>query len=233
MKKRNALILIAAVLICIAIVLIIVLSGDDETPPAAAASFDPSITVTDNSALGLTLLSLDTIAGVYVEDGSDTPSDGIFTAVFRNDAGSTLQLANIVLTINGTEYHFQVSTLPAGESVRAMESGKQTAPESFESCVMSTENIAWFDSEPSLCESTFEIEQRDNALIVTNISDETVTAPIYLYYKNYDGEMYIGGITYSVSVQEDLAPGESVALPAGHFYTQSSKLMFVYAPYDT
>lgn len=229
-NKKTIAIVTAALLLCAAIVLIIVLNGGEEE--AVNLPFDPAITVTEESAMGLKLLSLDSIAGVYLEDGSDTPTENIFTATFRNEGGSTLRLAGIILNINGTEYRFEVTTIPAGATVRAMETGKQAMPQSIESCVMSTEYISWFENEPSLCESTFEIEQRDNTLIVTNISDSDATGPVYIYYKNFDGEMFIGGITYQVSIPDGLSSGESVALPAGHFYTSASKLMFVYAPYD-
>ena len=52
----------------------------------------------------------------------------------------------------------------------------------------------------------------------------------FLFYKNYDGEIYIGGITYMTAVKKALAPGESVAVVAGHFIPDSSKLMYVYVP---
>lgn len=226
MKKKNICIIAAVLLVALAVVLYFVLRDDGE----AATTFDPSMTVVEDSARGLKLISLDTIAGAYVEDGSDAVSENIFTALFQNAGGSTLQLANAVITINGTEYRFDITTLPPGAQVRVMEKDKKQMPETFESCTMSAENIIWFESEPSLCEDRFEIIERSGGLVVTNISDETVSAPIYLFYKNYDGEIYIGGITYMTTVEKSLAPGESVAVVAGHFIPGSSKLMYVYVP---
>lgn len=227
MMKKKTLIIIALLVVLLAAVLYIVLSKDGD---GAAKSFDPSAVVVDDSARGLTLTSLDSIAGVFVEDGSDTVSDGIFAAEFTNAGGSTLQLANVTVSINGEEYHFDITTLPPGASVRAMEIDKKPIPESFENCTVSAENIIWFDDEPTLCEDRLEIAERSGGLVVTNISDETIDGPIYLFYKNFDGELYIGGITYTVSVRQPLSPGESIALPAGHFEPNASKLMYAYVP---
>ena len=152
---------------------------------------------------------------------------GIFAATFRNDSDSDLQYAKLVLTVGEEDYIFELSTVPAGATVRAMEMNKKAFVSSKGEVTLKQENIAWFDEAPSMYSNMLKIIQRNNAIIIENISGQTIAAPIYVYYKNYTDGMYIGGITYRAGTQESLAPGKSVALSAKHFDPDASRLMFV------
>lgn len=229
MKKKK--LIIAAVLVLIVVVAaVLIFTQKDETAPNPDAVNVEDIQI-DASAAGLSVVSMENISGMYVEDGSDEVTSGIFAVTFRNDSDSDLQYAKLVLTVGKEDYTFEISTLPAGETVRAMEINKKAFASSDGDVTLTQENVAWFDEAPSMYENIFKITQRSNAIIVENISDKTVTAPIYVYYKNYTDGVYIGGITYRAGTQEDLAPGKSVALSAKHFDPDSSRLMFVtYVP---
>lgn len=227
-SKKWLLIILAVVVIAAAAVVLIVCSssgGSGAVPPEGGPVPSEAVSI-DASAGGLTLVSVDPIAGIYVEDGSDEPLSDIFTATFRNDGGKTLQYARLTLGIGDKQYTFEISTLPAGESVRAMERERSQFPEIGGELTLSAESIAWFDSEPSLCESSISITPRAGALVIENVSGEALAAPIYVYYKNYVDGVYVGGITYRVGTQAELAPGEAVALNAGHFDPDASRLMF-------
>ena len=229
MKKKR--LIIAAVLVlvaAVAAVLILTNKNDSETKPEAVNVDDIKV---DASAGGISVVALDNISGMYVEDGSDEVMSGIFAVTFRNDSGSDLQYAKLVLTVGDEDYTFEISTLPAGATVRAMEANKKAFVAAKGDVTLTQESVAWFNDPPSMHEDVFKIIKRDGAIIVENISDKTVAAPIYVYYKNYvDGE-YVGGITYRAGTQEELAPGKAVALNASHFDPDASRLMFVtYVP---
>ena len=229
MKKKR--LIIAAVLVlvaAVAAVLILTNKNDSETKPEAVNVDDIKV---DASAGGISVVALDNISGMYVEDGSDEVMSGIFAVTFRNDSGSDLQYAKLVLTVGDEDYTFEISTLPAGATVRAMEANKEAFVAAKGDVTLTQESVAWFNESPSMHEDVFKIIERDGATIVENISDKTVAAPIYVYYKNYvDGE-YVGGITYRAGTQEELAPGKAVALNASHFDPDASRLMFVtYVP---
>lgn len=229
MKKKR--LIIAAVLVlvaAVAAVLILTNKNDSETKPEAVNVDDIKV---DASAGGISVVALDNISGMYVEDGSDEVMSGIFAVTFRNDSGSDLQYAKLVLTVGDEDYTFEISTLPAGATVRAMEANKKAFVAAKGDVTLTQESVAWFNDPPSMHEDVFKIIERDGAIIVENISDKTVAAPIYVYYKNYvDGE-YVGGITYRAGTQEELAPGKAVALNASHFDPDASRLMFVtYVP---
>ena len=96
MKKKR--LIIAAVLVlvaAVAAVLILTNKNDSETKPEAVNVDDIKV---DASAGGISVVALDNISGMYVEDGSDEVMSGIFAVTFRNDSGSDLQYAKLVLT---------------------------------------------------------------------------------------------------------------------------------------
>lgn len=225
MKKKR--LIIAAVLVlaaAVAAVLILTKNKSSENGPEAVNVDQIKV---DASAGGISVISLDNIAGQYVEDGSDEVISDIFAVTFRNDSDRDLQYAKLILTVGQADYTFEISTLPAGETVRAMEVNKKPFVAAKGDVTLKQENIAWFNEPPSMYEDVFKITKRNGAIIVENISDETVTAPIYVYYKNYTDGEYIGGITYRAGTQDSIAPGKAVALNAKHFDPDASRLMFV------
>lgn len=205
-------------------------SPDETLPPVPGKISEDNIDA-DVSVGGIAVESIDTITGMYVEDGSFEVIDGIFTVTFKNNSDRTLQYAKLILTMGEEDYTFELTTIPAGASVRAMEMNKKPYVPSKGEITLNQDNIVWFDAEPSMCETQVEITPTNNGIVVKNISGETISAPLHVYYKNYADEVYIGGITYRAGTQKDLAPGEAVALSAKHFDPEASKLMFVtYAP---
>lgn len=224
---KNKKLIIAAVLViaaAVVAVLIFTRGNSNDTDPKSVEVDDIQV---DAAVAGLSVESMDNIAGLYVEDGSDEALSSIFTVTFRNDSDKDLQYAKLLLTVGKEEYVFEISTLPAGESVRAMEMNRKAFTGASGDVTLTQENIAWFGEAPSMHTELFKITQRNNALILENISGQTITAPIYVYYKNYSDNVYIGGITYRAGTQEELAPGKSVVLSAKHFDGDASRLMFV------
>lgn len=226
MKKKQFVIIIALVCIAIAAVVLILTreNNDKNEIPRELEISDVSI---DASANGIAVVAARNIAGLYVEDGSDEVLDNIFAVDFCNDADVDLQLAEIVLTIDGEEYNFKITTLPQGETVRAMEMNRKPMPASYKNCEMRCDHTAWFNESPSVHQDALDIVEQEGGLVIKNVSSTTINAPIYVFYKNYIDETYIGGITYRTTVAENLPAGEATAVGAGHFVPGSSKIMFV------
>lgn len=236
--KRQIIYALIMLIAAVAIVLIIANVGGTKNGVPAEYS-DQIITErisngevkTDASVSGLTAVSVDTISGIYVEDGSDEVLDNILTLTISNDSDTMLQYAKLILSIGDEEYLFEISSIPAGETVRAMEMNRKPLTSAEGDIVLNQEYIAWTYDNLTMCESVLNVVQRENAIIVENISGETVNAPLYVYYKNYVDGIYIGGITYRAGTMENIEPGETVVLSAKHFDPEVSQLLFVtYVP---
>ena len=207
----------------LSLVLLLGACGRDENAAGSEGEVLPSL------GDGLALRSMDSYAGIFVEDGSDDTVDGVCAITVENTGEKTVQYAHITLTRGEDAWQFDLSTLPPGESAQLLEQDRQSMPEETDGMTASVTNFAVFDSEPSLCEEVFDIKTQDNAITVTNHSDQDVTGPVYVYYKAANGKLYMGGITYRVKFS-GLAAGESATGYAGHF-AKDSRLMFVtYVP---
>lgn len=198
-------------------------SGDG-APDGAQATPEGETLLALGEELSLTAVSR--YAGAFVEDGSDDIVSDVMAITVRNDGEKTVQYAQITLTLDGTDYAFEVSTLPAGASAQLLELGRQTMPDSTDGLTGQVTLCALFDAEPSLCGDMFRIETQDTAITVTNISGSDIAGPIYVYYKIAYDTLYMGGITYRVTVN-GLKADESATCYAGHFAQAYSKLMFV------
>ena len=175
---------------------------------------------------GLELVRITRYAGSFVEDGSDETVSDVCAITVRNAAGKTVQLAHVVLTLDGENFDFELTTLPAGASVQLLELSRKPMPESFSAIAVSATSYAAFDEEPSMYENLFKIETQNTAITVTNISEHDVSGQIYIYYKSAYDDLYMGGITYRVGVS-GLAAGSSATCYAGHYSVDYSKLMFI------
>ena len=125
---------------------------------------------------------------------------------------------------------FALSSLPVNEVVVVQEQAHQscTADGDWQSFA---EYLIWFEEEPSLCEDVFSLDTAANSISLQNISDTDVTGPISVYYKNWDGENLVGGITYRVTLHNGLPAGECDNSYASHYLPEGSRLMFIdYVP---
>lgn len=234
MKHKKLIITVAMAVLAIAAVIAIVVISNGNSKNDVSPEVEKSVcediagkVEVDASVNGISVCGAQNISGIFVEDGSDEVMDKIFTVDFSNDSDYYLQYAEIVLVIDGEEYNFDISTLPASGVLRAMEKNKKPLPAKCESCEMRCINISWFPDEPEMHSDELEITEQDGGIIVKNISGRTINAPIYVYYKNYIDNCYVGGITYRASVKEALQAGQAAAISSAHFAPTSSQIMFV------
>ena len=178
---------------------------------------------------GLQLVSTGRYAGLFVEDGSDKTVSDVFCIRVKNTGSSDVQYAHITLTRGSECYEFDISTLPAGQTLQALELGAQTMPEKPEELTVTVTAYAAFAEPLSMHDDLFTVTTSDNTITVTNNSG-AAAAQVYVYYKNVSGDMLLGGITYRAGVK-DLAAGESQSSYTSHFHEGASALLFVtYVP---
>ena len=99
-----------------------------------------------------------------------------------------------------------------------------TAPK-FEE--VQTSAVALFEEHPGTCEDKLEIQCLNGVINVTNISGEDITEDVLIYYKNYVGGIYYGGITYRIRITGGLKADEIRQGTATHFNPDNSTVVFV------
>ena len=173
------------------------------------------------------LTALASADGTFPEDASDEPIAGVLAASFTNRSERTVEYLTAVVTIDGEEYRFAVSTIPPGATVRAFESEKRTAPEAVSTLKAEKEYLLFFEEEPTRYPDEIRTEIKNGTITVTNISGEAIDEDIVIYYKSVYGDSYLGGITYRLRAEGGLAPGASYDGYAPHALTGRTEVLFV------
>ena len=199
------------------------------TPEASEAPTEtpePAVSLPFEVYEGLVLTDLGNYTGMYMEDGSNEIVSGVMMLILRNDSGADLQLARLALAYTGTVCEFELTNLPAGQSVVLLEKSRQAVPEG-DIIAAAAENVVFFSEPMSIHEDIFEISGLDGMLNIKNISDTDIAGDIYIYYKNSSSDLLYGGITYRTRVEGGLAAGEIKQLVAAHYSEGASTITSV------
>lgn len=204
-------------------------TGSESSSETATAA--PAITIDEQISFdlgdNLEITDLGRYSGKFLEDGSDELVTDILMIIVRNNGASTLQYAELKLETTAHTAEFTLTTLRPGESVLLLELGKQTYT-AGETCVSAaTNNVVFFQTEPTLCEDILEIETLNGAFNVTNISGKALTGDIFVYYKNCSDDLYYGGITYRARIEGGLGVNEIRQVVSSHYSANGSEIMFV------
>ena len=204
-----------------------------QAPPASetvttapTATPTASIPSTIDLGQGLTVTKMISAAGVFPEDGKNSVLSDMFCITVHNGSDKTLQAAQIKLTVNGEDYYFTCTTLPAGASLYAYETNRKPAPRTVESIRSECLFAHFFSVEPTNRESELKITPADKGFTVQNLTGEDVDREIYLYYKTIQNGVYMGGITYRVKLS-GLKAGEEATVYADHATEKYTQVMFV------
>ena len=155
----------------------------------------------------LRVLAFEHFDGTYPEDGSCDPVKNVAAVILENTGSTTLQNGAVRLMQGKQILVFSFTMLPAGERILVMEkSRKSFSSDPVTSC--------WGWSLNHTVDRNFQVEEYGRSgFIVTNLSANNSNATIC--FKAYDTvrQMYIGGYTYRLTVQ-NLKPGIAKVLPA-------------------
>ena len=173
----------------------------------------------------LTIERIGQYSGEFVEDGSSEPSANVLSLVVRNDSNAFVEYADITFTVNDSEQaSFEISGVPANKYVLVMEKGKREF-NSEDTLVYETQLYAE-RGDVSLKDDMIKVSTADGELTAENISKTPLEA-VYIRYKTKIlPECYLGGITYSCTIEE-LADGEEKSAKTGHFSDKFSEIVMV------
>jgi hypothetical protein len=201
-----------------------------ETAPDSTGEQALSPEVTESSVIelsdGLVVHYISSYAGIYMEDGSGDVVTDVMMLVLENTSDEDLQLARIGIEYSDFTAEFEVTNLPAGEKMVALEKNRHPKPEE-EYQVIQAKNVVFFPETMSLQEERIRITGANGSLEVENISGEDITGDIWIYYKHSASDLLYGGITYRVSVKGGLAAGEKIRVIAGHYMVDSCRILQV------
>lgn len=175
---------------------------------------------------GLEITAVGAYTGAYVEDGSNEVVSDVLMITVKNGGEDFIQYGEICLETAEGEAKFSLSTLLPGETAVLLEQSRMTHQGAAVSSAR-TENVALFSEKPTLCEDKLEIGVLDGAINVTNISGAPIEGDVVIYYKNYSGGLYYGGITYRVRLEGGMEAGEIRQLMTEHFSAAGSRVVFV------
>ena len=129
--------------------------------------------------------------------------------------------------LGGEEAVFDVSTLIAGSSAMVLETNALAWKSGVEQMSFTAENLAYFQYERTIFPEVFSLSVTDQTLRLENISENDVSGDVYVYYKNMEEDVFIGGITYRVKFSGGIRAGEALAEQASHYQSDKSKILFI------
>ena len=97
----------------------------------------------DESTEEIEVVSIQNIAGIFVEDGSDEVLDSVMSMTIKNNGDKMLQLAELTVHSDDADYSFKATSIPAGGEVRLMELNRAVMPGDIGNCSLTVEQVAW------------------------------------------------------------------------------------------
>jgi len=222
-----------ALLLAVSILLSLSACGKDKKPDPTTEPEQPTTQIQlpeDNNQtafLGnnLYITDIGKYTGVYMEDGTDELVTNILMVVLKNEGDAALQLARINLEYSDFTANFEVTNLPAGESVVLLEKNRHEYV-SDHYLRATAENIVFFQEPMSLQADKVKITVAKGSIEVENLTDD-VMGELYIYYKNSASDLLYGGITYRARVDAGLKPGRKTTVMTNHYNPKTCTILNV------
>ena len=172
---------------------------------------------------GLVLEKLAPYEGIFLEDGTGRKVSRIAMLQVKNGGSLPVEYCELRISFSGEELCFTLSALPAGATVLVQEKAGKALPDSPPTGVVAT--VIPRDR-MSLSEDRVKVKDNgDNSLTVTNLTGEALT-DLRIFYKYYKEGVYLGGIAFSLRINE-LPAGKSVTLKPAHFASGECRVVMV------
>jgi hypothetical protein len=175
---------------------------------------------------GLELVSVGKFAGIYMEDGSNQIVSNTLMIKLANNSQKDLQFGKIVLEYPKFTAEFEATNIPAGRTVVLLEKNRREFVDERYN-VATAQNLVFFSKNMTKAEDRIEISGRDGVLNVKNISAQSITGDIYVYYKYVAGDQLYGGVTYRAKISGGLDAGAMQQIMASHYDMDGSVILSV------
>lgn len=180
-----------------------------------------------NLGNNLEIVDIGPYTGPFVEDGTDEEVTDVLMIVIRNNGKETLKHADLSMKYGDEKAKFEISTLLPDSEMIVLEKNRVAYSAEAKISKLELKNREFFEEKLNLYDDDFQIIQSDGEFEVENVSGIAAEGPVTIYFKNLSGNRYLGGITYSVVVEDGIAPTEIVQVAAEHFTLDNSELMYI------
>ena len=222
----------AAITLAVSLILLVLVYFDVlpivKDKPSESFLSDAQILRQDTELLGqgLELQGVGRYCGVYMEDGSMDQVSDVMMIRLKNTTQQDLQLAKLSLVYEGFTAEFEITNLPAGRTVIALEKNRNPfADQKYLS--MSLSNVVFFEENMDAAAGRYQLTGMDGALNLKNVSANDISGDIYIYYKYIAaGELY-GGVTFRAKLPGGVKAGEMRQAAAEHFDPDSCLILAV------
>ncbi|MBR2724261.1 MAG: hypothetical protein IKB72_02335 [Ruminococcus sp.] len=173
----------------------------------------------------LQVIAVGRYSGYYVEDGTDDSVTDVSAVVVQNIGQKCIKNATVILAgKDAKEYAFAITTLPSGKAALILESHRSEWQKEEEIAHISA--VSEELDELELHSDKLSISFKDGKFRVKNLTDADYRA-VYIRYKNYTaGNVYMGGVTYSASIDNVMAHGE-YECESIHFFKGYSEVLML------
>lgn len=163
--------------------------------------------------------------GVFVEDGSDEEIQNVAAVILENKSDKALELIKMTIYQGDEVLNFTAANVPSGSTVIAQEEHrKEFQKENYADCSV---QVAYLDEFPMEDDKIEIVENENGSLTVKNISGEDIPC-VRIFYKYYleSENVYVGGITYNVKLN-DLKKDNELTIRPSHYAAGKSKVVMV------
>lgn len=217
------------------------LYNPDGTPQLPTGSPDttefdiPGFTTLSGAPLGdmgdgLRLAAVGTYTGEFMEDGSNDPVENVLALVIENTGVDLIEYAELSTTFDNSNATFQFTAIPAGGYVLVLESNRQTATQDSSVQLPQVVRLAKVNDLILDYSNDFQLYTADGVINLVNTSGKDYDNDIFVYYKTYQYNVYMGGVTYRARFSGGLADGAIGQSTQNHFSQADS--VVVYMAYD-
>lgn len=176
---------------------------------------------------GLSIVRSGSYVGEFVEDGSNRICTDVLALVVTNNSGSFLEVAQLAVPAGDRTAYFNITALPAGQSVLVMEKSALV----YDGAITYGEPVQMLctmpDKEFSLHTDIFSITAADHVVNLTNLTPVEISGNLAIYYKNASNGIYIGGITYSKTLQTGVAANGIAQFICENYTVAGSEIVFI------
>lgn len=179
---------------------------------------------------GLVIEKMAPYDGMFVEDGTNTPLQGVAMLMVKNQGDFPLEYTQIAVEFGQETLLFDISALPVGERLVVQERDGKPLPAAQPTAATAlVVQRAKLDMSEDKVQVT---DNGDNTLTIRNLTDEAIPT-VRVFYKYYmkDEDIFVGGIAFTVRITR-LGAGGSVTIQPTHYTSETGRVVMVLT-YDT